>query len=262
MKCSHKTAFSLVELLVVIAIITLLVALLLPSLKNVKSMAKSAKCMSNLRQIGMVTWLYANDNDGNGPWLGDVGTSNNSESYVFTSFKNTNPDGSKRVNKWFGDYFAESKNKQSTPVGTCPEGGRYDGTFAPDVPWNKTSGTLVPNQSYGINPLLVSYSYGMGNYSSRLTAVRYPGKLFLWADAAAGGSVFFPYQIAGRHQSTKKLFQYSWGPGDVYQYFGRANVAYVDQHVESKRAPEEIPSSTGTPEEQQFWKSRDVNGRW
>lgn len=57
-------AFTLIELLVVIAMIVGLCVLLLPAFKNTKDMANSAKCTSNLRQIGLALILYAGDNNG------------------------------------------------------------------------------------------------------------------------------------------------------------------------------------------------------
>ncbi|MCC6821042.1 MAG: DUF1559 domain-containing protein [Verrucomicrobia subdivision 3 bacterium] len=54
-------AFSLMELLVVIAIIALLAALLLPSLSQAKERGKRIACVSNLRQIGIATQLYADE---------------------------------------------------------------------------------------------------------------------------------------------------------------------------------------------------------
>jgi prepilin-type N-terminal cleavage/methylation domain-containing protein len=56
--------FTLIELLVVIAIIAILAALLLPALAAAKRRAQQGVCLNNLKQMGLVNVMYANDNGG------------------------------------------------------------------------------------------------------------------------------------------------------------------------------------------------------
>jgi prepilin-type processing-associated H-X9-DG protein len=62
--------FTLVELLVVIAIIVALIALLLPALTKARKAATNVQCQSNLRQIGQVIRIYAQENHDFAPDLG------------------------------------------------------------------------------------------------------------------------------------------------------------------------------------------------
>jgi prepilin-type N-terminal cleavage/methylation domain-containing protein len=57
------TGFTLIELLVVVAILVILAAILFPVFSETRDKARQAACLSNMRQIGTATMMYAQDYD-------------------------------------------------------------------------------------------------------------------------------------------------------------------------------------------------------
>jgi prepilin-type N-terminal cleavage/methylation domain-containing protein len=259
---STRRGFTIVELLTVIAIILFLAGLLLPSLRRAVETAKLTKCISNIRQIGQATMLYAADNGGFAPFGPDAYWKTGY--FVSRSRDPADPSYAEGYpkNKWFAEYLPVGKLGEMARVAYCPMGGRY-GNQGPVFTVQEGKETKVFNNvSYGVNPSLIQtkWFYGDDNnpggsadrYCVPLPQVQHPGQVCLWIEGSRS-KLGWPQRdgVTGRHYVQSKVPNRD-EPVDsgfpIWEQRGMATVYYVDQHIAALKMREEVP-----PSDDRFW---------
>ena len=168
-----KKRFTLIELLVVIAIIAILAGMLLPALGQVKKTGQKAVCTSNLRQLGVVSRQYVEDN--NGYFVASY-TTIQTGAGIF-QYDNSIPGGRAGLR----DRLGPVNEKAYVPeIAICPLGNSQ--TAGPVTEIIYISGSIVnPQYSYGFNERLVKSYYGDGSYE-RFDRAKNPSGKLLAAD--------------------------------------------------------------------------------
>ncbi|MEQ9460354.1 MAG: prepilin-type N-terminal cleavage/methylation domain-containing protein [Phycisphaeraceae bacterium] len=136
----RRRGFTLIELLVVISIIALLIGILLPALGAARDTARSAVCLSNLRQVGVGVYAYVQDHDGLLPGAG------------------LNHAGGVGLNEQGSWFFTLSAYADGSLVGRCPSD--------VSVYWEEVSPTLgrLRLVSYALNNLITGNVPGFEDY--------------------------------------------------------------------------------------------------
>ena len=149
---SRAVCFTLIELLVVIAIIAILAAMLLPALSAARERARSSNCMSNLKNLGLAVFMYADAN---------------SETYPHESVESTRAPAGQNWIIYTSPYVADMS---AGALGVKPI------HFCPSDTYNQSN----PNAHHG--------SYGInGNVSSRkVSQIQSPAETMLLSDSGPG----------------------------------------------------------------------------
>jgi len=212
-------AFTLVEVLVVVSVIALLAAMLLPSLGAAREMARSTKCLSNLRQMAIAAQCYAGSYEEHYPiaYYTSVGE-------VFTSYA------------W--DFISSKDWSASPPRLSVRPGLLWDGEGIVDVhqcPSFEGGHNWLDDPATGYNYNTSYIGHGQGESiiePARTTEVKAPARCALFGDGeyASGANKFMraPWSNPGDAGFTGR---YAGTQG--YRHLGKTNVAFCDGHAES-----------------------------
>ena len=176
MKNGHGASFTLIELLVVVAIIAFLAALLLTALGMAYEKSRCAQCVSNLRQIGLMSTSYSNDYQ---DWVLPP-----SMRYVFGGYQEKSSFTDESVSHY---YFALLRRLGY--VRNWKDGVRSSEFICPSVISTRTVfGQLYWGQVYGITLVWVyepKASYGVTKSLATLNRLKNPSQKAYCMDSCA-----------------------------------------------------------------------------
>ena len=213
----QERGFTLIELLVVIAIIAILAAMLFPVFARAREAARKTACMSNLRQLGMASHMYAQDHD---EWLPcDYHACNSSTTHsrlvaqVLPYIKNMDVmycPSTWKVQPWMPDFAPTQANKAAGNIGYyCFSYDQILSTVAPPQP---SYSTWV---SWGFLPARTGDT-------ARVMSEPWDSDCWLWSDAWC------------------KLTRVNHGVTLHGSHNASINICYLDGHVKFQATPAKL----------------------
>lgn len=233
-------AFTLIELLVVIAVIAILASLLLPALVKARLSAQCAVCESNLRQLGIATEMYWDDDGGN-CFDYQFGSTNYGQ-ILWTGWLGPGPETTRSFDLAQGALFPYLN---SSGVRLCPVFGSVMAQF-------KLKATNIMC-SYAYNGFL---SQGTNPAAININQIKQPAQTALFADSAQVNDFLPP--ASHSHPMIEEWYvldnptnypSSSYYPHGHFRHLQRANVTFCDGHIDKEKM---VPGSIDPKMPNQF----------
>lgn len=219
---TRTTLFTLIELLVVIAIIAILAGMLLPALGETKKHAKSANCMSNLKQLGQMKLSYANDSqDQLFGWM---------QNNVPYPDSNTVANSGWSVILWAKGYAPKPGTRQSVFFCAGQENIPHNEYYANHS--NATAKALHQFNNYSCNAVFMPAHAGTTATCVKTTSIKYPARKFLITDGLQryDTSTLVEGIVSQSFDQNKFTLTSTWGRF-TFPHSKKINIVYVDGHV-------------------------------